>query len=820
MTENHQQTLDRGKTLVDIFVRRTRDESYRILAEYLALPDLLTPELVSYIHNQFLFSEVKKFEAGADILLSDLCRLTGPEQYSMDTDVREYLLESMEERPGGAARKREVARLLLGYLTWFARKKGALYSQSLENQRLGAMMYIDEERKHAVTELVKRINACLAPTENASNRSPESVKQAEMARICRQIENFARVLSHSEYGRLVDFARDVKSVLDGDLDELTMTGLIDQKYELPEIDVELPSLIKFIPSSIDTLIEQTIFSSQNDPGNSYDLNNELVDRYHSATGLIERCEALIKIAEEFSRLEKYEPAGRFYEFALEMARRSHGIRLDSLHAGILMEMAEISRISGKSQQAIDQFTEALGIYSALEHILGRAKALAGLGLTYHDIGELQKAAEFIESSIRFYQSTDDYLTSAATSKLLAETYLKLEKHEKALEHFEYTLNIFRRLEDLREQGLTYSAIANVLDLMGRKETSLKVYLNAVQVFSEIGDQGSVAAMLERASSIAHDLGRNAEALDFAETALKTFFELDTAEASRIEKKINEWRGFELITFNFSTVTLNESGKVLKKEDRQARQFNDDLDSNVSLEMVEIPGGEFFMGTSDRDAMKVRQEYKKYKLPEDWVDRESPQHKVTLSPFYIGKFQITQQQWRTVAGWPKIKWDIDPEPSHFKGKKDSGARPVEQISWHDAVEFCARLAKKTGRAYRLPTEAEWEYACRAGTDTPFAFGETITPNIVNYDGNYPYAKAPKGLYRKETIPVGNLGVANAFGLFDMHGNVWEWCSDWYEYYPKDPQSDPTGPENGHSKVLRGGSWVGDGKWLSFRLPFQL
>jgi formylglycine-generating enzyme required for sulfatase activity len=247
------------------------------------------------------------------------------------------------------------------------------------------------------------------------------------------------------------------------------------------------------------------------------------------------------------------------------------------------------------------------------------------------------------------------------------------------------------------------------------------------------------------------------------------------------------------SFTFTTVTLDQRGKEIGREQLQARQFVEALAPDIQLEMVEIPGSTFLMGAPKSEAQSY--------------DSERPQHKVTISPFFMGKFTITQEQWRVIAADEslKVKIDLQPEPANFKGKKDSAQRPVEQVSWEDATEFCARLAKKTGRAYRLPTEAEWEYACRAGTTTPFAFGATITPDIVNYDGNYPYADAPKGQYRQETIPVGSLGVANAFGVFDMHGNVWEWCQDWYGEYTNKEQTDPTGPPTGEYRLLRGGSW---------------
>ena len=176
-----------------------------------------------------------------------------------------------------------------------------------------------------------------------------------------------------------------------------------------------------------------------------------------------------------------------------------------------------------------------------------------------------------------------------------------------------------------------------------------------------------------------------------------------------------------------------------------------------------------------------------------LDWESPQHQVTVSAFFASKYPITQVQLQAGGGG---------NPSYFKGKK----RPQETILWHTPVNFCAQLSQKTGKNYRLLSEAEWEYACRAGTTTPFHFGETITPELVNYDGGYPYANAPKGLCRRETTDVGSF-PPNAFGLYDMHGNVWEWCSDtWHSNYngaPTDGSSWETGPHD--FRVIRGGSW---------------
>jgi formylglycine-generating enzyme required for sulfatase activity len=218
-------------------------------------------------------------------------------------------------------------------------------------------------------------------------------------------------------------------------------------------------------------------------------------------------------------------------------------------------------------------------------------------------------------------------------------------------------------------------------------------------------------------------------------------------------------------------------------------FTEDLANGVTLEMVAIPGGKFLMGSPESE---LEQE-----------DCEGPQHTVTLQPFFMGKFPVTQAQWRAVASFPKINIDLQPDPSNFKGAN----RPVEKVSWYEAVEFCARLSKATGREYRLPSEAEWEYACRAGTTTPFHFGETISPELANYNGNYAYASGSEGIYREQTTEVGSFS-ANAFGLYDMHGNVCEWCADhWHNSYDGAPTDGSVwlSENENYSPILRGGSW---------------
>ena len=231
----------------------------------------------------------------------------------------------------------------------------------------------------------------------------------------------------------------------------------------------------------------------------------------------------------------------------------------------------------------------------------------------------------------------------------------------------------------------------------------------------------------------------------------------------------------LQVFNFEVARVDKEGQVFKGEQGQAQSFTEDLGNGVTLDMVAIPGGTFMMGSPE-------------------------QHKVKVKPFFMGKYAVTQDQWRAVASLPKVNRDLKPEPSHFKGDK----RPVELISWYDAVEFCERLSRETGREYRLPSESEWEYACRAGTTTPFHFGPKITPTVANCK---PIISKIINPLSGETTEVGSFKITNAFGLYDMHGNVFEWCQDnWHNNYKSAP-NDGSAWLSGNSniKVLRGGAF---------------
>ena len=217
-------------------------------------------------------------------------------------------------------------------------------------------------------------------------------------------------------------------------------------------------------------------------------------------------------------------------------------------------------------------------------------------------------------------------------------------------------------------------------------------------------------------------------------------------------------------------------------------YQEQLAEKIAITMIQLPAGEFQMGSPEKEV--GRQSF------------EGPQHEVRLGAFFMAQTPITQAQWRAVAGWQKVVRDLDSDPSEYKGAN----HPVEQVSWFDAVEFCGRLSVRTGRDYTLPSEAQWEYACRAGSTTPFAFGETLTAYLANCDGRVPYASVPVSVYGCQPTEVGSFS-ANAWGLHDMHGNVSEWCLDgWHDSYRGGPADGRAWMiVGGPHRLLRGGSW---------------
>jgi formylglycine-generating enzyme required for sulfatase activity len=380
-----------------------------------------------------------------------------------------------------------------------------------------------------------------------------------------------------------------------------------------------------------------------------------------------------------------------------------------------------------------------------------------------------------ERAMALAESLDRHMVGRV-HEALGEFHHRRQDFDNAVKQYLAASNAFSSVGRKQDQAQAFSRLGDLYQNRKMHNEALNFYEQALEVWkSGMGDDELHARTLEKTCMSLDELGRREEASKAAEQARERFraLKLD-ADLARLDEYLRQ-RGPALRVFQFETLTLDKQGKKVETRRLAAYQFIEELEGGVKLKMVEIPAGAFKMGS-----------------PEGEGDLdERPQHEVSVPSFYIGKFAVTQAQWRVVAAWPRVTRDLKPDPSRFN--RDD--RPVERVSWEDAQEFCARLSQKTKRAYRLPSEAEWEYACRAGTTSSFAFGHTITKEIVNYDG-------------KETVAVGSLGVANAFGLYDMHGNVWEWCEDvWHETYrnaPRDGSSWLSGGDSG-LRVLRGGSW---------------
>lgn len=330
----------------------------------------------------------------------------------------------------------------------------------------------------------------------------------------------------------------------------------------------------------------------------------------------------------------------------------------------------------------------------------------------------------------------------------------------------------RLIEDLTPQKF------KELMFLVQQQNSVEIVKYYNQLSKEINDRALVAMRV-----IAYEDSQ--EEIEKQIVIFDSLFNMESSEKStkNINLPKNNMKNSEGV-YEYESVTVNTRGEIIQRTPGRARYYRENLGNGVYLDMVYVAGGSFLMGSPSSET----------KSSED----ERPQHKVTIPNFWIGKYQVTQAQWQAVMKYNR---------SDFRGED----RPVQYVRWIDCQEFCQKLSNITGKRYRLPSEAEWEYACRAGTTTPFNCGETITTDLANYDGDYTYAEEAKGQNRGTTMPVGSF-PPNAWGLYDMHGNVWEWCEDgWHENYQGAP--DDCSPwidnhQNSYKRVFRGGSFNTD------------
>ena len=515
-----------------------------------------------------------------------------------------------------------------------------------------------------------------------------------------------------------------------------------------------------------------------------------------------------------------EPARRYAEEKqLPDSMATHAPRVLEYYYSFAQRLNDLLVKEDISQQDVQQqiFTEQ----SNLKHFLNwgyeqerskdgicrSARITANLGNYWKWVIPGEDPLHSIESAVQVARRNQDklgeadlYKTKGDVQQLRQGLEVAKESYSQAIEGYE---SVSKDLNSDSEKAQIQKKIGMIWEIYPDEEKALGSYLTAFDLYDSEGEVLEAAHIKMVVGDIQQSGQKLEEALKSYQEALERYkskkYQAGIIKAENRIRKIQPFSASQNLLFEFETVTVNHRGKIIKRATKQAQYFNEDLGKGITLEMVAIPGNTFIMGSSK----------------EEGYDYEKPQHQVTVPSFFMGKYPITQAQWRAIASREdlKVERDLEPNPSWFKDRQESVSRPVEQVSWYDAVEFCARLSKQTGKEYRLPSEAEWEYACRAGTTTPFHFGETITGNLANYDAMYTFADEPKEEYRKQTTPIGQF-LPNAFGLYDMHGNVYEWClDDWHSNYEGAPtdgspwfdSEDDNLYQKTGTAVLRGGSW---------------
>jgi formylglycine-generating enzyme required for sulfatase activity len=522
----------------------------------------------------------------------------------------------------------------------------------------------------------------------------------------------------------------------------------------------------------------------------------------SATSLTKEPERAAQQVDRFVR--RFEPSYRLlaYYAALPLVitpellnyLRNQFLRSEEVPwvAEVDLLLSDLCRTVGYEQYAMDTAVRAY-LFSEMERELGYPK--------------IEAASRLLINYIHHLAQTNPYLgrQELEVQQWAAMAYLEDQRSEvvrQIASAYQNSITTDRAGSASRAEMARLSRITKELAPQLREYADLLAYAELVRRFLEDPTQVSTE-LLTRSYKVLEDVELRVPEPWLPtdrRTPLQSFeFDVATVELGSPTELV----ALQPFEFEIATVEIKKSGGIagfgrspqviIHRRSARSQQIIEDLGNGISLEMVAIPAGSFVMGSPDREKGRS--------------SSEDPQHTVTLSSFFLGKYPVTQAQWKAVAALTQVNRSLDPDPSRFKGETG----PVECISWLDAIEFCDRLSQLTGRPYRLPSEAEWEYACRAGTTTPFHFGEIITTDLANYNGDYTYGDGPKGVYRRETTPVGSFGVANAFGLYDMHGNVWEWCMDhWHENYEDAPIDGSawinlSASENA-SRLLRGGSWV--------------
>ena len=515
----------------------------------------------------------------------------------------------------------------------------------------------------------------------------------------------------------------------------------------------------------------------------WDLLHPLDGQFRFAVPLLRRWVAtekpLRRVKAELDSLEPlaeslYRSGEGFYKMGnLEEAERllHNAMNVNPNHFRARLLLGQVLLGRGDAASAVEMLEPAyhFDARSAQPGLIGALLALA----------ETQDGSARLNTYNRILELDPDQVTAM---KKKQSFLLEIAKTAAQKGNFDAALHLYRQTGD--NEGVTSvlagkQKLARRLALAKKREKAedwtgaIGIYQTLLQEFPERKDW---QARLRHAT--------NQKTL--AESYLQAGLALRQGKKDAARRLLAKIVGFQpdykdALRYLFLVVKGIDVEEILK-ENRLARaqQHVEELGAGATLEMVWIPGGNFVMGSPEDELGRF--------------DRESPQHAVAVPSFFLGKYPVTQEQWEAV---------MDENPSRFQDAK----RPVDSVTWHEAARFCAALRDKTGKAYRLPSESEWEYACRAGTTTPFHFGNAITFELANYDATRAYSTEPVGEYRGETSPVGSF-LPNGFGVYDMHGNVWEWCADaWHRNYENAPCDGSSWDADGDEslRVMRGGAW---------------
>jgi len=473
--------------------------------------------------------------------------------------------------------------------------------------------------------------------------------------------------------------------------------------------------------------------------------------------------------EEERLAQEAEEKKRRFESALAEAKSAE--ERNDLRAQVAaLEAALLYQSDPLTQSRANRLRPHLDQYNSL---IKEGRAALGSPMTF------EKAVESFEQAKKIWNTTEatDLLAQAKQS-------IANRKHRLAVIDFAISGDVNMRDAGVSVAGLLQAdaMLASRFEIIERRQLQKMLEEIKLQMSDLVGDNEK-AAEFGRIKGVPYIL--TGQVIKLGKLSVTAYI-LEVQSGRQIAQakvSADDAHSLEAKLPDLSRILCMTPEELKEYEAQQPGQvFIEDLGGGVNLEMGWIPAGSFEMGSPDSEAGRYKQ--------------EGPVHTVSLDGFWMGKYEVTQEQYEAVMGT---------NPSKFKGAKN----PVENVSWGDAMAFCKKLSLKTGKNFTLPSEAQWEYACRAGTRTPFYFGNTISTNQANYHGNYTYGNGSKGVYRVKTIEVGSF-APNAFGLYDMHGNVWEWCLDWYDekFYGKAAtrEQNPVNNNQGDYRVLRGGSWV--------------